>query len=147
MTFDLHQGHHHFQLASGLLLTKYGSHSTKFTPFNLWWPLTSIKVIIILSLHQGFFWPNVVAVAQFIPFDLWWPLTSSKVIIILSLRQGFFWPNMVAIAHSLPHLTSDDLWPPIKVTMRTFGPSSTHIPNIIQVGHMVPEKCAGQIFA
>ena len=77
MTFDLHQGHHHSQLASALLLTKYGSYSTYFTPFDLWWRSTSIKVIIILSLHQG-----------------------------------FFWQNMVAIALSLPHLTSDDLWPP-----------------------------------
>ena len=39
-------------------------------------------------------------------------LTSIKVIIILSLHRCFFWPNMVAIAHNLPHLTSDDLWPP-----------------------------------
>ena len=108
MTFDLREGHHHSQLASAILSTKYGSHSTQFTIFDLWWPLTSMKVIIILSLHQQFFWPNMVAIAQFTTFNLWWPLTSIKVIIILSLHQRFFWPNLVAIAH----LTSDDLWPP-----------------------------------
>ena len=76
MTFDLHEGHHHHKLASGILVTKFVSHRS-----------------------------------QFIPFDLWWPLTSMKVIIIINLYQGFFWPSLVAIARSLPHLTSDDLWP------------------------------------
>ena len=77
MTFDLHEGRHHSLLASAILLTKYGSHGIYVTIFDLWWPLTSIKVIIILSLHHQ-----------------------------------FFWPNMVVISHSLPHLNSDDLWPP-----------------------------------
>ena len=26
LTFDLHEGHHHPKLASGVLLTKFGSH-------------------------------------------------------------------------------------------------------------------------
>ena len=31
-----------------------------------------------------------------------------------------------------------------KFSMPTFGPSPNHIPNIIKVGHTVPEKCSGQ---
>ena len=64
MTFDLHEGHHHHKLASGILLTKFGCHSTLFTTFDLWWPLTSMKVIIIINSHQGFFWPSLVAIAR-----------------------------------------------------------------------------------
>ena len=31
-----------------------------------------------------------------------------------------------------------------KFSMRNFSPSPTHIPNIIKVGHTVPEICSGQ---
>ena len=106
MTFDLHKDHHHSQLASALILTKYGSHSTYFAPFDLHQghhsQLASALLLTKYGSHNTYF----------TQFDHWWPLTSIKVIIILSLHQGFFWPNMVAIAHSSPHLTSDDLWPP-----------------------------------
>ena len=95
MTFDLHQGHHHSQLASALLLTKYGSHSTYFTPFDLWWPLTSIKVIIILSLHQHCFWPNMVAMAHSLHHltsdDLWPPSRSSSFAVCISTAFDQIW--------------------------------------------------------
>ena len=31
-----------------------------------------------------------------------------------------------------------------KFSMHNFRPSPTHIPNIIKVGHTVPEMCSGQ---
>ena len=157
MTFDLHQGHHHSQLASGLLLTKYGSHSTKFTPFDLWWPLTSIKVIIILSLHQDFFWPNMVAIVHSLSHltsdDLWPPSRSPCTPSALALptyqissRWGIRFPRNApdnfctnyAIKILNRHL------PRPKFSMRNFRPSPNHIPNIIKVDHTVPEICSGQ---
>ena len=82
----------------------------------LWplWPLTSMKVIIIiLNLHQQFFWPSLAATDHCLlyltSFGLW---TSMKVTIILNLHQRFFWPSLVAMYHSLLCLTSVDLWPP-----------------------------------
>ena len=68
MTFDLHEGHHHHKLASGILLTKFGCHSTLFTTFDLWWPLTSMKVIIMFSLLQRFFWPSLVVLEHRLTF-------------------------------------------------------------------------------
>ena len=107
------EGHHYLKLTLAILLTKFGNHSAKFTTFDLWWPLTFMKVITIINLHQGFFLTKFDnQSATFTTFNLRWPLTSMKVIIIINLHQGFFWPSLVAIAHSLPHLTSDDLWPP-----------------------------------
>ena len=49
------EGHHYLKLALAILLTKFGNHSAKFTTFDLWWPLTFMKVITIINLHQGFF--------------------------------------------------------------------------------------------
>ena len=107
------EGHHYLKLALAILLTKFGNHSAKFTTFDLWWPLTFMKVITIINLHQGFFLTKFGnQSATFTTFNLWWPLTFMKVIIIINLHQGFFWLSLVAIAHTLPHLTSDDLWPP-----------------------------------
>ena len=44
----------------------------------LWWFITSMKVIIILSLNEQYFWPNVVAIEHILlhltSADLW-PLT------------------------------------------------------------------------
>ena len=120
MTFDLRQGHHHSQLASGLLLTKYGSHSTEFTPFNLWWSLTSLKVTMFT------FGPNPTHI-----------------------------PNIIQAGHTVPEKCSRQIFAEIiqiryltgicpKFSMRNFRPSSTHIPNIIKVGHTVPEIYSGQ---
>ena len=58
MTSDLHEGHYH-KLASVFLLTKFGDHSPQLTTFDHWWPLTSMKGIIIIHLDQGFFWPSL----------------------------------------------------------------------------------------
>ena len=34
----------------------------------------------------------------------------------LILNEQYFWPNVVATEHVLPHLTSVDLWPNVKVS-------------------------------
>ena len=105
------EGHHYLKLALAILLTKFGNHSAKFTTFDLWWPLTFMKVIAIINLHQGFFLTKFGnQSATFTTFDLWWPLTFMKVIIIINLHQGFFWLSLVAIAHSFriwPLMTFD----------------------------------------
>ena len=141
LTFDLCEGHHHPKLVLAILLTKFSSHRSLFTIFDLCWPLTSMKVIIVSAVvltksgsHSTYF----------TPFDLWWPLTSMKVTIIFSLHQWFFWPSLVVLVHCLTFLTpavpGDQHMRRPKFTMRTFRPSPTHISNIIK-------KCSGQIFA
>ena len=107
-TFDLHEGHSHPKFASAALLTKFGSYRELF-------------IIMTFDLCEGHNHPKLVSAnlltklgshrSLFTIFDLCWPLTSMNVIIILNLHQQLFWPNMVAITHTLPHLTSDDLWP------------------------------------
>ena len=105
------EGHHYLKLTLAILLTKFGNHSAKFTTFDLWWPLTFMKVITIINLHQGFFLTKFDnQSAMFTTFNLWWPLTFMKVVIIINLHQGFFWLSLVAIAHSFriwPLMTFD----------------------------------------
>ena len=50
---------------------------TKDTIFDPIRPLTSMKVILILNLHQWFFWPNLAATAHI------WPLMT------LDLHEGY----------------------------------------------------------
>ena len=96
------------------------------TMFDLYWPSTSMKVIIILNLYHGFFWPSLVVIfdlheghhlsklalailltkfdshrAKLTALELCWPLTSMKITIIPSFRQGFFGPSLVVIEHCL----------------------------------------------
>ena len=104
LTFDHHEGHLNHKLASAVLLTKFGSHRAIFTIFDFCWPLTSTKVINIISLHQKFLWPSLVATEHCLLYltsvDLWPPQRPSS---FFSLHQQFLSLNMVTIAHSLPH--------------------------------------------
>ena len=83
-----HGGHHHHRLSSGILMTKFGSHSTKFTIFHLYWALTLIEVIInklaseILLTKVG---SHSTLFTTFLP--------SLKVIFLL---KGFFWLSLIA---------------------------------------------------
>ena len=56
----------------------------------------SMKVTVILNLHQLLFRPSLIAIENGL---LLWPLTSVKVIIILNLYQQIFWLNLVATDH------------------------------------------------
>ena len=76
--------------------------------FDLCWILTTMKIIVILNLHQQFLWPSLVAIEHCLLyniFNLFWPLTSMKVIILKNLHWRFFCQCLVAIEHSLLSLT------------------------------------------
>ena len=88
-------------------LTKFGrpNHSAQFTMFDLWWPLTSMKVIV--NLHQAFFWPRLVT--QYIAYHVW-PLMTFNLNEDHhhNFHQGFLWPSLVVIEHCLMILTPGD---------------------------------------
>ena len=99
LTFDLCYGHHCSKLVlAGFIWPSLVPTKHTFSPFDLLWPLTSMRIINVLSLHQAFIWPSLVPIiAHTSPFDLSWPLTSIEVTIILNLQLGFIWPSLVSI--------------------------------------------------
>ena len=87
LTFDLREGHHLPKLASAIFLTKFGSHRSLFTIFDLCWPLTSMKVTVILNLNQPLFWPSLVAIEHCLSL---WPLLT------FDLREGHHLPKLAS---------------------------------------------------
>ena len=63
------------------------------------------KIITIINLYHGYFWPRLVTIAHRLPHltsDDLWPIWRSS---SRYFHQGIFWQGLVAIAHSLLHLT------------------------------------------
>ena len=53
-----------------------------YTIYDLIWPLTPTKVVLILNFHQRIFWPSMVTMAHSLPHltsgDPWPPIRSSS---------------------------------------------------------------------